>query len=82
MHLHYKYHLVNAVYSENYTKPIKTLSGQSDELLHDKAGGTNSYHWILSIIKIIVNSSIARFIVFTPKLARKFLKLYLKWENL
>jgi hypothetical protein len=32
-----------AVYSENHTKPINTLCGQSAELLNVKAGGTYTY---------------------------------------
>jgi hypothetical protein len=36
-----------AVYSEDHTKPINTLSGQNAELLMVKGGDTYSYHWIL-----------------------------------
>lgn len=31
---------INAVYSDNHTKPINIICGQNAELLTDKAGGT------------------------------------------
>jgi hypothetical protein len=30
--------------SENHTKPINTLSGQNEDILIVKIGGTNRYH--------------------------------------
>jgi hypothetical protein len=36
-----------AGYSENHTKPIDTVCGQSAELLIVKAGGIYCYQWIL-----------------------------------
>jgi hypothetical protein len=37
---------VMTVYSENCTKPITTVCGQTAELLIVKAGGSCSYHWV------------------------------------
>jgi hypothetical protein len=39
LHLHYKYKLANALYSENHAKPLNTLYGQNEEFLNAKAGG-------------------------------------------
>jgi hypothetical protein len=38
---------LTAVYSENHTKPINKLCGQSAKLLIVKVGGTYTYHWAL-----------------------------------
>jgi uncharacterized protein YktB (UPF0637 family) len=35
-----------AVYSENHTKPIKTLRGHNAELVTAKACGISTYHWL------------------------------------
>jgi hypothetical protein len=38
-----------SVYSENRTKPITTVCGQTAELLIVKAGGSCSYHWVYGV---------------------------------
>jgi len=43
LHLQYKDQLVNAVFSENYTKCINAFHGEKAGFLNGKASDTNSH---------------------------------------